>query len=50
MSRDLNIIETVYCCFLILLGIGGGISSTYAALLDIIETHFVTPCYIQWFM
>ena len=47
--RELIMIETIYCVFLIVLGIVGGVSSTYAAMVEIIDTQFITPCYLQWF-
>ena len=47
ISRKLNMMERVYCWFLILLGLFGGFSSTFTAIKNIIQTPLSSPCYIS---
>ena len=46
ISRSLPVYERVYCWFLILIGVAGGLCATVNAVNNILSSNFSEPCYI----
>jgi hypothetical protein len=47
LPRTLPVYERVYCWFLIIVGIGGGVLATVTAVMNIVSVDFQMPCYLQ---
>ena len=45
-ARKLPLAERIYCWFLVLVGVVGGITATYTAISNIAANKFSPPCYI----
>lgn len=45
-SRSLPVYERVYCWFLILVGVAGGLCATVNAVNNILSSNFSEPCYV----
>merc|ERR1712168_1145698 len=46
-KKELPLWERIYCWLLIVLGLVGGISATYTAVLNLVSANMSTPCYLQ---
>ena len=46
-NRKLPVWERVYCWFLILLGVAGGLCATVNAVKNIVSSELSVPCYVE---
>jgi len=46
-QRKISRLERFYCWFVIIVGLVGGVTSTYNAIVNIVSTNFKYPCYIH---
>ena len=46
-NRKIPTWERIVCWFLILLGVAGGACATYAAVDNIVNVNFKSPCYVS---
>lgn len=48
-QRTIPLYDRLYCWFIIIVGAAGGIVSTVYAVISIVDTNFVEPCYVSAF-